>query len=266
MIKKGYVDTKWGQIHYRYTKSLADLPVIVMLHQTTSTSAMFEAVMLRLEKYYHMVAPDMPGYGNSFLPAEVPDIGYYTDVFIEFLDNLNIKKFHVVGHHTGGGIALDMKVRYPDRINTLTIIGPIYADMEERKSLRKITTELVDQIVPKADGSHLIAGWKMLEIYGAHASIELHHREALDHLKAWRGCAQAFNAILNQNFIELFDKVEGPILIMCSHDDVLWPYFPKAKKARPDAEYAIVKGRDYECDLDPDGIASALHQFLQKYC
>ncbi len=40
----------------------------------------------------------------------------------------------------------------------------------------------------------------MLELYGANTSIKLHHREAMDHLKAWKGSAQAFNAILNQDF------------------------------------------------------------------
>jgi hypothetical protein len=58
----------------------------------------------------------------------------------------------------------------------------------------------------------------MLELYGANTSIKLHHREAMDHLKAWKGCAQTFNAILNQDFSGLFDRVEGPLLIMCSPD------------------------------------------------
>ncbi|MFH0811594.1 MAG: alpha/beta hydrolase [Pseudomonadota bacterium] len=265
MIKKAYVDTKEGQIHYCYTDGGTDLSLVVMLHQTTSSSVMFEAIMTRLERYYRMMAPDFPGYGNSFIPDEVPGIGYYTDVFIEALNNLGVKDFHIFGHHTGGGIALDMAVRHPDRIRTLTIVGPIYANKEEREDLRKITTEMVDQLIPQADGSHLLRGWKMLEIYGAKVSVNLHHREALDHLKGWKACGQAFRAIVDQNFSALFDKVKGPLLLMGSPDDVLWPYFAKAKAARPDAESAVVKGPDYQCDVDPDGVANALHQFLQKH-
>jgi pimeloyl-ACP methyl ester carboxylesterase len=265
MIKKSYVDTKQGQIHYRYADGASDLPLVVLVHQTTSTSVMFEAIMGRLERHYRIIAPDFPGYGNSFFPEEVPDIGYYADVLMEALDNMDIKDFHLFGHHTGGGIALDMAVRFPERIHTLSIVGPIYANEEERSELRRITTELVDQLVPKADGSHLMAGWKMLEVYGAHASVELHHRETLDHMKAWKGCAQAFSAIVDQDFSALFDTVKGPLLIICSPDDVLWPYFSKAKAARPDAESAVVKGPDYQCDVDPDGVADALHRFLQKH-
>ncbi len=50
---------------------------------------------------------------------------------------------------------------------------------------------------------------------------------------------------------------------MCFPDDVLWPYFSKAKKARPDAVAAVVKGPDYQCDVDPVGVATALHNFLK---
>lgn len=265
VIKKSYIDTKQGQIHYRYSDGPMDLPIVVMIHQTTSTSEMFEKVMMRLEKDYRMIAPDFPGYGNSFFPDAVPDIGYYSDVLMEALDNLGIVDLHVVGHHTGGGIALDMTVNNPERIHTLSIIGPVYADEAEREELRKITTGLVDQIIPKADGSHLNEGWKMLEIYGADVSVELHHREVLDHLKAWKGCGQAFSAILNQDFSGLFHKVKGPLLLICSPDDVLWPYFDKAKAARPDAETAVVKGPDYQCDVDPDGVANALQRFLKQH-
>ncbi len=70
---------------------------------------------------------------------------------------------------------------------------------------------------------------------------------------------------MNQDFSSLFDKVKEPLLIIGSPDDVLWPYFPKAKEARPDAETAVVNGPDYQCDVDPDGVANALHQFLQKH-
>jgi len=266
MIKKAYVDTKQGQIHYRYSDNSKDLPHLVLLHQTTSTSVMFEQVMARLEKYYHMIAPDFPGYATSFQPEGEPNISYYADVFLEALDNLGFGQFHLLGHHTGGCIVLDMTVRFPERVLTLGIVGPIYVSQEERGELRQITTEKVKGLIPQRDGSHLLFGWKMLETYGAQQlPVELHHVEAMDHLTAWRGCAQAYGAALDQDFSSLFDKVKGPLMIMCFHDDVLWPYFEPAKQARPDAEAIVVGGPDYQCTIDPDGVANGLHGFIQKH-
>ena len=49
MIKKAYADTSGGQCHYRYQSGISD--PIVFLHQTPSSSQMFEAIMQRLQDY-----------------------------------------------------------------------------------------------------------------------------------------------------------------------------------------------------------------------
>jgi pimeloyl-ACP methyl ester carboxylesterase len=265
-IKKAYVDTKLGQIHYRYTTGPKNAPVLILIHQTTSDSEMFEKVMTRLGKHYsRIIAPDFPGYGESFPIEKNMGIPWYADVFMEALNNLGVKKFHVVGHHTGGFIALDMKVRYPDRIKSLNIVGVLYGTEKEKEPIRKICTEQNNLTIPVADGSHLIRGWKQLEQYGAgKTSVEHHQREAMVHLKAWKGGALAFTSALDYDFIKSFDKVKGPLMIMSSKEDVLYPYFEPARKARPDAKAVIVKGWDYEFEVDPDGCANAIHGFVQK--
>lgn len=266
-IKKAYVDTQWGQVHYRYTTGPKNAPVLVLLHQTSSDSQMFEKVMAKLGKYYsRIIAPDFPGYGDTFPIHENMGLPFYANVFMESLNNLGIKKFHLVGHHTGGFIALDMKVRYPDRIKSLNIVGVLYGTDAEKDPIRKICVEQSSWTIPVADGSHLLRGWKQVELYGAHnVSLEHHQREAMTHLKAWKGGTLAFSDALDYDFIGNFDKVKGPLMIMTSTTDVLYPYFEPAKKARPDAETAIVKGWDYEFDVDPDGCAKAIHGFIQKH-
>jgi pimeloyl-ACP methyl ester carboxylesterase len=274
IIKKAYVDTKLGQIHYRYTTGPKNAPVLILIHQTTSDSEMFEQIMTRMGKYYSkIIAPDFPGYGESFQATDeqASGIPFYADTFMEALDNLGIKKAHLCGHHTGGCIALDMKSRWPNRFYSLIIMGPIYGDQQFRKDLRAITTEQIDKIRPVADGSHLLRGWKAVETYGA-ASVEgiddvvaFHQREAIAHLKGWKAGKQAYHAALEQDFPALFDKVPGPLMIMCAPKNVLWPFFEPSKKARPDAEVAVVKGHDYFCDEDPDNVAKYVVNFTQKY-
>jgi hypothetical protein len=54
-------------------------------------------------------------------------------------------------------------------------------------------------------------------------------------------------------------------MIMCAPKNVLWPFFEPSKKARPDAEVAVVKGHDYFCDEDPDNVSKYVVNFTQKY-
>src|SRR5690348_2858832 len=75
-MRKGYVDTPEGQIHY-ITAGSGGVPLI-LLHQNPSSARMWEAVIPGLAaRGRQVVAFDTPGYGNSDAPAEEPDIPYY---------------------------------------------------------------------------------------------------------------------------------------------------------------------------------------------
>jgi hypothetical protein len=59
--------------------------------------------------------------------------------------------------------------------------------------------------------------------------------------------------------------IRVPLLLMCAEDDVLWPFFGRAKELRPDADSAVLKGANFEPDLDPEGVAVAYRSFLKKH-
>jgi hypothetical protein len=43
---------------------------------------------------------------------------------------------------------------------------------------------------------------------------------------------------------------------------VLYPYFEAAKAVRPDAKSILLEGANFEPDLDPDGTAAAIRDFV----
>ena len=95
MIKKAYANTSAGQCHYRFTEG--DTLPVVLLHQTPSSSLMFEALMNALSGM-NMYAIDTPGFGQSFDPIGTPNIEDYSGWILEVIDFLNLDKFHLFGH------------------------------------------------------------------------------------------------------------------------------------------------------------------------
>lgn len=73
---------------------------------------------------YHVLAPDVLGFGYSDRPA---DIRYGKDVWVEhilaFLEAKNIKRCHLVGNSMGGALAIALAVRRPDLINRMVLLG-----------------------------------------------------------------------------------------------------------------------------------------------
>lgn len=47
-VRKAYLDMSEGQLHYRFIDGPGEIPV-VFFHQTASSSAMFEQLMVRLQ-------------------------------------------------------------------------------------------------------------------------------------------------------------------------------------------------------------------------
>lgn len=259
-ITKRYANSSEGQIHLREAGDPSS-PQICFFHQTASSGVMFEKVMEILADRYHCLSFDSPGFGQSFQPQDIPALRYQADRMLEAIDDLGIDRFHICGHHTGGCAALEMAVANPDRVQSLTLIGPVLANEEERAEYRKI---FVKPFEVEASGDFLKIAWDYLAMIGAGANVELHRREMVDHLIAHRAMPMAFEGVWQQDVEALYRAVSVPLHISCSKDDVLWPLFERAGEIRPDAVQSIVGGADFQPDLDPSGVADAINKFISS--
>ncbi|MGE0826768.1 MAG: alpha/beta fold hydrolase [Candidatus Binatia bacterium] len=257
-IKKGYVNTPDGQIHYRFCDGGKGLP-LVFFHQTASSSLMYERLMAVLHGQYRMIALDTPGFGQSDFPPRAPTIGSYVTTLLTALQNLGVGEFHAFGHHTGACIACEMAVTAPTRVRSLTMVGPAYLDEAERQ---RWTREYIDPLVIQADGSHLAKIWKRVQSLDPNPSPALCHREAVDNLRAGERYHEAYLAVFSQDFPALLAQVRCPILLLCGEHDVLTPYFQPACTARPDAKSLLLPGGTYVVDDYPQEVAGAVRDFL----
>ncbi len=256
-IRKAYADTDAGQIHYRYVSG--EGTPLVCLHQTASSGAMYEKVMERLAGRAPLYALDTPGFGGSFDPPGMPAMADYAGWIRDALDVLGIDRAHLLGHHTGSCIGVEVTRRWPERVVSLSMIGPVPLTVEEREEFRKGYSSPFEPD-PKAD--YLRATWDYLDALGANADLALHHRELVDTARAYWGRYQAYTAVWDHEFSEAYHAVTCPVQILCANDDVLYPFFERAREMRPDATAVVLAGANFEPDLDPDGTADAMRRFL----
>lgn len=261
-MRKGYVDTPGGQIHYAVAGDGPALPV-VMLHQTASSGKMYYRLMAALDYNGPLYALDTPGFGGSYDLAEeaFPSIADYARMLAAAIDALGIDRFHLLGHHTGACIAVEMADHLPDRVASVSLIGPVPLTEDERAAFAK---QYRDPIRPQLDGSHLAQTWSYVLALGGPDEKDEHliHRETVDMLRAWWGRFQTYSAVWEQDFITPFTRLQCPILLMCAPGDVLMPFFSRAQELRPDARAVTLGGANLEPDQDPQGLATALRSFI----
>jgi len=109
------------KIFYREAGSV-NAPVILLLHGFPSSSHQYRNLIPQLSQKYHVIAPDMPGFGFT----EVPESRNYAYTFenlattIEaFLDILNIKKFSVYIFDYGAPTALRIALHRPEAVQSI---------------------------------------------------------------------------------------------------------------------------------------------------
>lgn len=111
---------------------------IIFLHNAFSRGIIaFSAQIGMLQSKYRCILPDLRGHGRSIcddLEWTIPELA---DDIIELMDKLNIDKANIVGFSMGGGVALYLSARYPDRIISLITIGAASSVTEGLKSNAK---------------------------------------------------------------------------------------------------------------------------------
>ena len=88
-----------GGVEVFYREAGADsAPVVLLLHGFPTSSFQYRNLIPRLSARYHVLAPDLPGFGFTVIP-ESREYSYTFESFAKtigaFLDAMNVKKFAI---------------------------------------------------------------------------------------------------------------------------------------------------------------------------
>ena len=102
---------------------------IILLHGIPTWSYLYHEVIPILEPYGRVIAPDFLGHGYSDKRDKFDrSLLSQTQMILKFMDSLGLEKASIVGHDTGGGVALIMAVEYSERIKKLVLSNIVAYD------------------------------------------------------------------------------------------------------------------------------------------
>ena len=98
---------------------------VLLLHGFGASADNWNRFAARLIKHYRVIAPDLPGWGQS---TRIDSASYAYPQQVErlhqFLGSLGLRRMHLVGHSMGGFLASAYAARYPEQVITLGLIAP----------------------------------------------------------------------------------------------------------------------------------------------
>ena len=111
-----------GELDFAYYDGGPKLgETIVMVHGFGADKDNWLRMARHFSGRYHVVVPDLPGFGESSRPAGSYDVGTQAERLADFIQALGVGKVHLVGNSMGGHIVALYAARYPDRVRSLAL-------------------------------------------------------------------------------------------------------------------------------------------------
>jgi pimeloyl-ACP methyl ester carboxylesterase len=114
----------------------ATLP-LVLVHGLGVSGSYFVPAAERLATEFNVYVPDLPGHGLSDTPCVQPDIPGLAQELVNWMDAAGLARVALVSHSMGCQVAIEVALRYPERIDRLVLIAPV-PDPAARKAFQQV--------------------------------------------------------------------------------------------------------------------------------
>ncbi|CAN5826567.1 alpha/beta fold hydrolase [soil metagenome] len=279
--------------HEVFYRRAGDGPVLLLVHGMAGSSATWQPLMDELAEHVTVVAPDLPGHGNSDKPRGDYSLGAHASFLRDLLYQLDLGPATVVGQSLGGGITMQFAYQHPELCQRLVLVGSGGLGDEVSGLLRALTLPGVEYLLPAAFvpviGNAVNGTTRLLGKVGLHPSPEL--------VQMWRAYTSLTDAETRTAFlhtlrsvvdhrgqrVSALDKIylaeQMPTLIAWGDNDRIIPvqHAYDAHEAIPGSRLEIFEGcghfihaeeparfarllRDFIDTTDPPAIAPTLGQ------
>ncbi len=210
------------------------LPPLILLHGSSSNSAMWIGDIAEYAKYFRVYAVDLPGEPGKSADIR-PDLrtAAYSDWMKDVLEALHIGAASFVGISLGGWLALKFAAAYPDRIDKLALLCP--AGIGPQKASAILYAMLLKPFGKwgEVKAIKMILGTADLP----EETIE-YCRLISNHFTPYMGVVPVFS-------VEELNRLACPIMLAVGEKDMLIDSkktVEKAKKALPHAQIVLLPG------------------------
>lgn len=216
----------------------ADAPPVVLLHGLGATNASLMPLLLDLARDHRVLAPDLPGHGDTAAPRWPYAFRDFARWLAAFQRATATTGASLVGNSLGGRIALEAAMRHPDNVPGLVLLCPSPAFRRLRQLVpvaRLVPPGLARAPLPPLPHRLVVEGIRAMFARPDRLPRSWYDAGADEHRRVMRDGAhrRAFYACLRQIYVEeahgrhgfwsRLPRVSAPTLFVWGDRDRLVP-------------------------------------------
>ncbi|MGH6865197.1 MAG: alpha/beta fold hydrolase [Methyloceanibacter sp.] len=210
----------------------------LLLHGRNFPSSYWQGVIEGLtEDGYRVIVPDQIGFNKSSKPASDLHFDQLARNTVALLDRLGVDKVDVVGHSTGGMLAVRLARSYPDRIERIVLAAPIgledYRVYVPPVPLEQLM-EFEDKVTAESYRKQLMTAYSLSlppEALDPYVDARIRVKGAADYKRWLRAFANSYLMIWREPVVHEIPRLTQPVLFVMGENDHLAPgrnFAPKA--------------------------------------
>lgn len=226
-------------------------PTVVLLHGSPGRSSDFHRLAPLLAADYHLIAPDLPGFGRS--AHDVPDYSIRAHAaYVEaLLDELGTGSVYLVGFSMGGGVALHLAAEMPERVRAVVLLSAIgLQDFE---------------LLGHYHLNHAVHALQLAGLWLVYEGVP--HFGWLDDGMLDLAYARNFYDSDQRPLRPILESLEMPVLVIHGKGDVLVPIEAAREHHRivPHSELVVLPGANHFMVFSrPDRLEPPLRDFFER--
>lgn len=256
------------------TRPGVESDAIVCVHGNPGPMDDFEPVVPALRELGRVVAMDLPGFGRADHPRDFDfTVSGYARHLAAVLDEVGVRRAHLVLHDFGGLFGLTWAAQHPQRVASISLIGTgVFDDYNWHKYAKIWQTPVLGELFQLVGTAGILKRAldqdNPIPIPREHVDRVMgyadwaHKRAVLKLYRSARALAPVFAAIKPQ-----LREIMAPVCVLWPEGD---PYLSVSYAARqretfPQAEVHILKGLGHWPIIDaPNAVLAHLQPFLAK--
>ena len=258
-------------------------PTILLLHGFPTSSHMFRNLIPALAEHYHVVAPDLPGFGFSITPDRNTvryNFENLAKVIGKFTETIKLERFALYIFDYGAPVGLRLALAHPERITAIiSQNGNAYEEglsegwnpiqkywKEPTEENRNALREFLTPEATKWQYTHGVADASQVAPESYTLDAALLARPGNDEIQLDLFLDYASNVALYPKFQEYFRTKRPPLLAVWGKND---PFFlpPGAeayKRDNPNAEVKLLDTGHFALETHVEEIAREILDFLGR--
>lgn len=258
---------------------LSNRPVLLLVHGMASSSTTWERVLPKLATHATVVAPDLPGHGESDKPRQDYSLGAQANSLRDLMVCLDIERATIVGQSLGGGVAMQFAYQHPQRCERLVLVASGGLGPEVSWLLRAMTLPGTEYLMPVLFPSFVRDAGNAVGRAAAQLGFRWPHVE-----QGWHAYSSLVEPGNRQSFVRtlravidpggqavsahdrLYLAARLPTLIVWGGRDQIIPvaHARAANEALPGSRLVIFEGAGHFPHAEePDAFADVLADFLE---